>query len=360
MDTVATPSSSLDPSPDSSSALPRLLTPWVESPFFQREVAARRARLSPAHQELATKFHRDGYAVAEGLIPADLCDRIREETGDALAGAGRIPDAWRDGATSTRELATLPAVQYLLEVLYERRPIPFQTLNFRVGTQQMPHSDSVHFTSFPARFMCGVWVALEDIDEESGPLFYFPGSQELPEITLYDLSLPAEGEWFDRYGAYERFQQELMASRGWKPVPFLAKKGDALIWSSNVIHGGSPIDRSGSTRWSQVTHYLFDDCIYYQPHSSIVPLGELKLLDVIDLNTLEPVPHRFNGQPVVVTPLPNGRSRISIEPTPAPPPEASWSAVLDATKRALDDSGWGRQVLRGARSARRRIQQFGR
>lgn len=334
----------------------RLLTPWVESPFFEEELANRHDRLTLEEQKLATAFHTQGYVVTKQLVPHALCDRIREETGKELQATGRLPDAWHHGAASARQLATLPALQSLLELLYERRPIPFQTLNFKVGTEQLPHSDSVHFTSFPARFMCGVWVALEDVDEDSGPLFYYPGSHKLPEMTMYDLSLPVDGEWFERYGAYERFQSELMKSQSRTPIPFLANKGDALIWSSNVVHGGSPIRRDGSTRWSQVTHYFFENCIYYQPHSSIVPLGELKLLDIVDLNTLRPVPHRFNGQPVHVNHLPSGRCTLSLRPTSgggATEPILTFRReFLVLTRRTLEHSELGRHLLQIARSTR--------
>jgi hypothetical protein len=30
--------------------------------------------------------------------------------------------------------------------------------------------------------MCGVWIALEYISGDQGPLFYYPGSQNLPEL----------------------------------------------------------------------------------------------------------------------------------------------------------------------------------
>ena len=77
-----------------------------------------------------------------------------------------------------KEIARLrPPSSISCESFYGREPLPFQTLNFRVGTQQEPHSDAFHFNSDPPGFMCGVWVALEDIDEASGPLVYFPGSQ---------------------------------------------------------------------------------------------------------------------------------------------------------------------------------------
>jgi ectoine hydroxylase-related dioxygenase (phytanoyl-CoA dioxygenase family) len=35
--------------------------------------------------------------------------------------------------------------------------------------------------------MCGVWVALEDIDMGNGPLIYYPGSHRVPEVTMKEL-----------------------------------------------------------------------------------------------------------------------------------------------------------------------------
>ena len=54
----------------------------------------------------------------------------------------------------------------MLFSLYGREPFPFQTLNFPYGSRQHYHSDAVHFNSLPKGFMCGVWVALEDIHED--------------------------------------------------------------------------------------------------------------------------------------------------------------------------------------------------
>ena len=91
-----------------------------------------------------------------------------------------------------RALATAPKVLALLDELYGREPLPFQTLNFRRGTQQAPHSDALHFSTIPAGFMCGVWVALEDMDMDNGPLVYYPGSHLLPEV--HDAGARAGGQ----------------------------------------------------------------------------------------------------------------------------------------------------------------------
>ncbi len=294
--------------------------PWVESVFFQRELAARSSLLTTEQQEFARLFHDQGFVAAPQAIPAEMCDRVRRQVeplfhDEAAISSRRVKDAWRKGADAVRELAVFAPVQELLHTLYERRPIPFQTLEFKWGTEQRGHADSMHFSCLPARFMCGVWVALEDVDDSNGPLFYYPGSHRLPEFTGYDLGYSV-GDY--SYPRYEDFQHDLMDELGIVPIEFHAAKGDLLIWASNVIHGGSPVLRQGSTRWSQVTHYFFDGCTYYQPYTSEIPTGELRLLDIVDLNTLQPVPPTYNGQTIRVHKKVDGRSHISLYRKPPP------------------------------------------
>ena len=40
--------------------------------------------------------------------------------------------------------------------------------------------------------MCGVWTALEDIDEECGPLIYYPGSHKWPIYTNEHIGVRAQ------------------------------------------------------------------------------------------------------------------------------------------------------------------------
>ncbi len=300
---------------------PQMDTPWVESPFFERELAARAVSLTEAQLSAARALHETGYVALRGVVPTELCDRIVADTTPMLheevaLQQRRVQDAWRRGAESVRTLASLPQIVGLLSALYERDPIPFQTLNFEYGTQQRAHADSIHFSSIPARFMCGVWVALEDVDAANGPLFYYPGSHRLAELTMYDL-----GQTYDdvHYEKYEDFQEALMSEVGLEPVEFHANKGDALIWSSNIVHGGQPITEEGRTRRSQVTHYFFRNCIYYTPVFSNIPVGELVLKEIIDIRDLQPVRHSYNGRPLHWRSIPGSPlSRISFSPEEDP------------------------------------------
>ena len=316
--------------------------PWVESLFFERELAARASLLTTEQQEFARLFHDQGYVAAPQAVPVELCDRVLQQVEplfhhEAAISSRRVKNAWRKGSEAVRELAVFPRVQELLHILYERRPIPFQTLDFKWGTEQRGHADSIHFSCMPARFMCGVWVALEDVDDSNGPLFYYPGSHRLPEFTGYDLGYSVEDYSYPRY---EDFQNDLMDELGIKPIEFHATKGDLLIWASNVIHGGAPVRSHGSTRWSQVTHYFFDGCTYYQPYTSEIPTGELRLLDIVDLNTKQPVPPTYNGQAIRVRKKAHGRSRISLYRKP--PPVAEQVRQLGGTFKQVLARRFGR------------------
>jgi hypothetical protein len=283
----------------------RTSDPWVESPWLEHDIVER--KLSPETAAIARQYHTDGFAVIPGLVDQDLIVRILDDLIEPLHGLSRVQDAWKF-SPAVRELAVMPEVLDVLRDLYGRRPVPFQTLNFEYGTQQRAHSDTVHFSSLPRRYMCGVWVALEDVDAGNGPLFYYPGSQRLPDPFFQRFGLDAG---IGSYAAYEEAQEALLDAHGLEPIEFHAKMGDALIWSANIVHGGTPITEEGRTRWSQVTHYFFDGCVYVTPLHSDPEVGEWFVrADLEDISTGQLATQSYNDQPVYFEDLGNGRSRI--------------------------------------------------
>ena len=284
--------------------MPNLNVPWVESPFFHRLLKTK--NLPEAHERLASHFHEHGFAVLSGVFPDELIDRVRLDAETKAFNPDfpirtqrnheRVQDFWRV-SEACRELASHSGILEVLKMLYGRQPIPFQTLNFSVGTQQRAHSDTIHFSSQPARFMCGVWVALEDVTDENGPLFYYPGSHRLPEYNFSHIKQTAACASYDDYKEYEDFIEAIIEVNPYERKIFKARKGDALIWSSNILHGGAPVIKEGSTRWSQVTHYFFEDCYYYTPMLSNMVTGELFLRHgFTDIATGEKVGSSYNGE----------------------------------------------------------------
>jgi ectoine hydroxylase-related dioxygenase (phytanoyl-CoA dioxygenase family) len=218
------------------------------------------------------QFERDGYIVIDGVAGDEAIDAIVAELSDlygqrhhsengVIYYPNRIQDAWRINE-KVKQVALEPVILKLLADLYGRPPLPFQTINFRVGTQQKPHSDALHFSTVPAGFMAGVWVALEDMTMDKGPLVYYPGSQKFPYVTMADVGVAAKSE---NYGDYERFVEELIDREGLEPHYATIRKGQALVWAANLLHGGAPQSDRSLSRHSQVTHYFFEGCRYFTP-----------------------------------------------------------------------------------------------
>jgi len=193
-----------------------------------------------------------------------LCDQAIEEMRQWHAlGANRVQDAWRR-APAVRALAGLPRITQALADAYCAEPFPFQTLNFLAGSQQRAHSDMIHFTQEPAHLMCGVWIALEDVQEDAGPLYYYPGSHKLPVMSLQDAGANADAPAELAYRQhYEPAIDDNMQRAGIEPRTALLKKGQAFVWAANLVHGGAKVTRRGATRHSQVTHYFFKGGEYY-------------------------------------------------------------------------------------------------
>lgn len=278
--------------------------PWVESPFFSEIIKEK--NLSNEQKKLAEDYHRDGFVLLPNFFPAELIEKVQKDTQEkgfnpnfeikTYRDDKRVQDFWK-ASQACKELAAYKPILETLSMLYGREAFPFQTLNFKVGSQQRAHSDTIHFSSLPAKFMCGVWVALEDITEENGPLFYYPGSHRLPEYDFSQIKESAKTTSYLDYPEYEDFIEEIVKFSSFEKKSFYAKKGDALIWSSNILHGGSPVLKENSTRWSQVTHYFFKDCYYYTPMLSNMVTDELNLRNKLtNIATGERVVPSYNGE----------------------------------------------------------------
>jgi len=273
--------------------------PWTESPFFEADL--REANLDEATARQVRHFAEKGYLIFDPQIPMSVLDEARQQAEPLIPSTqanSRVQDAWKT-VPAVQQIASAPKVMAMLQVLYRREPIPFQTLNFAVGTQQRTHSDSIHFNSIPQRFMCGVWVALENVRDDNGPLHYFPKSHKLPFYDLVDMGMKGtvaktvEDLYGKLYPRYEDFIAAMVAANGLEKEVLNMKKGQAIIWAANLLHGGEPIQTPGSTRHSQVTHYYFSDCIYYTPLRSDSAPDRLYIRQITNIATGAEIKNKY-------------------------------------------------------------------
>jgi len=222
---------------------------------------------------LIEKFHRDGLVTVDFGFPNALINEAAQftknykdwpgsagenELNRALHHGMRIQDAWKYNST-IKNISIFPKVITFLQKLYRKKPLPFQTLNFPIGTEQDIHSDVIHFNCWPNDgSMCGVWVALEDTDKYNGPLIYYPGSHNLPELYNINLNIPEDKGDYKQAKNFEKKLQKFIQYLKLKPKLATLKKGEAVIWAANLLHGGSTARDKKRSRLSQVTHYFFE------------------------------------------------------------------------------------------------------
>jgi hypothetical protein len=281
-----------------------LAMPWFDSPFFE----SLSQKMPESQSRMAREFRENGFLILnEEVAPESLCQSIVQslrgkyvESATGYGDGGRLQDAWK-AIDAVKQLACHPKILAALKSLYQRDPIPFQTLNFERGTQQRTHSDHIHFQSAPANFVAGVWVALEDIGPDCGPLHYYPGSHKLRAFDFFDLNRPSD---FSAYRDYEDFIEALMRTAGLEKKTLQIKRGEALIWHSNLAHGAEAIRNPALTRLSQVTHYFFKGCMYYTPGSSDRYLGNYYTRHLTNIQTGELIPNEISGIPVAAKQAP--------------------------------------------------------
>jgi ectoine hydroxylase-related dioxygenase (phytanoyl-CoA dioxygenase family) len=276
----------------------KVARPWFESDGLEAYLA--RARLDPETETFIRDLARDGFAAVDlGDAARALCDQaITETEGFFEPGITRVQDAWYQ-SQAVRRLAVWPQMRRLLKAAYGRDPFPFQTLNFRQGSQQSIHSDTIHFHSQPERFMCGVWIALEDVREGAGPLVYHPGSHRMPVMTMRGAGVNEQRPTAEHYEqVYVPRYAEAVAESGLPQSRALLPKGWAFVWAANLAHGGSLIAEAGATRRSLVVHNFFEDCVYYTPLHSSEPGGYLHVRLPPNIRTGWIYWPRRNGRPV--------------------------------------------------------------
>jgi hypothetical protein len=248
--------------------------PWIESPFFSQLLE--NSNYTNEEKHILTEYNERGYIVIDLELTEEYIDNLLDQVFKELSNlptqdsryhyseAPRIFEGWKTNPYILG-LAKHPKLLSTLELLYGRKPIPFQTINFLYGSNQPLHQDSIHFYTQPERWMVGTWTALQDMTEDCGPLNIVPGSHKWPHYNFQHLNLPVVefGNQFDNYHEYENFLSQLLEAMGGYKKKWIGKKGQTLIWASNLLHGGAPILNPESTRYAQATHYYFEGCNHY-------------------------------------------------------------------------------------------------
>ncbi|MBX7244825.1 MAG: phytanoyl-CoA dioxygenase family protein [Candidatus Sumerlaeaceae bacterium] len=275
--------------------------PWFDQANAEQVLEKRRAERNYTDREfeMLRQWVRDGYHVVDNVVDMKLIDGMVQDienlwtTSDGIPGLVlhdlRLTDGpevthnvphvdlvkhsaeqrqeikkrshWRCSeffkySKNCAEIRLNPELERLISLIMDRPTPPEYTVNFMWGSRQALHQDGAVFHLHPPNYLCGVWLACEDISPDSGPLVYYPGShrsQFFPKFDNYPQTnlhcCPKE-----QMQEYADFMEQ--QAKNYERHQFVAKKGQVLLWHAMLIHGGDTVRRPELTRHSYVCHYV--------------------------------------------------------------------------------------------------------
>ena len=231
-------------------------------------------------------WSNNGYVILKGFFTEEKAQLINEQL-DKLKQDKRMPI--KDGrklmyavrySKEMRDMVNVPQLTIILELLMGRSVELFQSVNFLKGSEDSAHSDFIHMSTYPYGYLLAVWIALEDIDLENGPLFYYPGSHKSGYVMSKNYD-HGGNKWLLGKASKTKYAEtieKVIEEHRYEKKVFTALKGDVLIWHANLLHGGSKVIDHTRSRKSMVMHYFGSNVIRYHEITQRPSLKSTNLL----------------------------------------------------------------------------------
>jgi len=214
--------------------------------------------LSPAQMA----WRRDGVLILPRFLPDKFIDAYSQVRA-ALGAPGGWPSAtpYLDVPT-LRDLALYPPLMEQIRELIGEQMMLWLCLTGWVSTERGWHQDDYLNPPTVNSWYAAVWMALDDIDPDSGPFEYVRGSHRWPLLRgdkVRARMSPFEAIKSDWPSVSERFVVPAVDAeitrRNARIEQFIAHRGDVLIWHGRLVHRGSKPNVPGMPRKSLITHY---------------------------------------------------------------------------------------------------------
>ncbi len=207
-------------------------------------------------------YRADGFLIKEGFLPEELTapylsDRLEITDPEFSVWGGSYM-----GLDSMKELCLYRPLTELVERLIGKPAALFLTLSGLQSTQRTWHQDFYLKPGYENVDYCAVWMAVGDVDPDSGPYQYIPGSHRLPSLRrelIYEWLTPEARQSAGNFRVAEAFVtgacERLIQEEGLEVRSFVPKRGDILIWHHSLLHQGSRQRRHDLIRPGLVAHY---------------------------------------------------------------------------------------------------------
>lgn len=277
----------------------------AERAWWKRMPLRREAMNMVDFSEFTRRLDGDGYFIWPALQPHDLIDEHlaayralndREGTpvGEDIAALDktrrddlkRARHAFHENDDIARRLFHPPALRTFLEQHFGDMAVMRQPETGFFPRNTPPHNDALDLRVAHAGTEVRVWYALEDIHPDAGPMYVLPGTHasvstplesevasERPDLVALLRSQMAETTATAFYEAtlplwrYVKRMKFAAAAESIPLEPMLLKKGDAVIFRSDLVHGTCQCNQPGLSRSYAVSYWSSRAAQWYQSRS---------------------------------------------------------------------------------------------
>lgn len=227
--------------------------------------------LDPAIKSEILNWSAHGYAILRGFYSPekviwinDMLDKLIQKKVLSVKDKRKFMFAVKYSEELKNTVSPMHLVN-ILEILMGKELELYQSVNFLQGSEEPAHSDFIHMSTYPYGNLIAVWIALEDINEENGALFYYPGSHKLDYVMKGDFAHGGDQCFLGKNTKQKYLEKiaEKIQENAFEKKVFCASKGDVIIWHANLLHGGGILIDPNRTRKSMVLHYYAKDVIRY-------------------------------------------------------------------------------------------------
>jgi phytanoyl-CoA hydroxylase len=279
--------------------------PWIDKP--NADIGGFVAQFNRTHGELPydlaekLRFWQDnGYVILNQAIATEWLDQLWRETEELIENheqykvnirvdlpeyrvnpvqeARELPQSVLNGkfikfmdfhnsSIIGKKIMLHRNVVTFLEAVFGERVVAMQSLLFKWGSQQATHQDFAYVVSEIPSHLAASWIALEDVELDSGPLYYYAGSHKIKKFDFGN-GIFYNGESPKNPDDFAKYLDATCQGAGMKRETLLVKKGDVLIWHASLAHGGDAIRNPELTRKSFVCHYSSASAYKHHRHRS--------------------------------------------------------------------------------------------
>ena len=195
-------------------------------------------------------FDENGITIIENAISDELIEDFLKITNKTKNNKLHI--TYNEAA----KILCHEAIKEFLEIIYKEQITLFQSQYFKKETEQELHQDAMFIVVKPHPYnLITVWIALEDILEETGEFIYLPGSHTKMKFRYGDGRIHFDIKKEVNYDLYNHHLYVLKnMAKNIDNRLIYPKKGDIVIWHAGLVHGISKINNN-LTRKCIIGHY---------------------------------------------------------------------------------------------------------